>query len=329
MIEERKAWLVKGKINSAKGPSPRDRSGLLNLPLELRLEIYEWLSANSSMLISRPPIHVLYPLLFVSHGIRQEVTPFFYPIITNTFTFTTPRSCSSFLTATTSHIHLITSLTLHLPANETAKLKPIFKLLHSSQSKLLHLSIHLIPNPGKYTALTRPKAAYTLPRRVGLSQYGKFKITQRNKRNFLYRLVPETFEEKDHLDPFGWRMTGVHNTDNPLNQLYMRSCFSEDVNNFEYSNTHSRKALMLAALGGAFWMGKVDCLRYLAVYGVPVGKGRVAFELGVLWMYTRMMERAKAEGKDLQLGFGSRVANEKFRYFDAWIEGEEVQVLGG
>jgi len=75
-------------------------------------------------------------------------------------------------------------------------------------------------------------------------------------------------------------------------------------------------------------MPALEQLRYLAVYGRPVGSGRVVFELSVLDLFLKMEVRAKGEEKRIISGYGIRQLSEKARYFDVWIEGELEEPSG-
>jgi len=95
--------------------------------------------------------------------------------------------------------------------------------------------------------------------------------------------------------------------------------------NFVYTDTHRPLyAWAGKTFGGLSWFGRMEGLRYLAVYGQATG-GQVEvmrFELSVVSLDLSMQELAEREGKEVVLGYGSKNRDEKWWYFDVWIEVE-------
>ena len=160
----------------------------LNLPLELRLHVYSFLTPGYSS-FSRPLSHPLYPLLHVCHRLRDDTTYLFYHSApAASFTFFTLESCTFFLQTTASQTSLITELELHLPATKTSSLEPIFRKLYLARAPLRSLNIHLIPEDGRFHPRERIVTAYMLPRRITLNEDGIRKAagSVMNKEDFIF-----------------------------------------------------------------------------------------------------------------------------------------------
>ncbi len=204
------------------------------LPLEIRLEIYSQLSGFPSSVptTSHLPFHPLYPLLFVCHLLRADITYIFYSPPKPAFEFLTPQSCQFFLTTTAAHVHLITSLTIHLPQQQTHLLEPIARKLFLANAPLRRLTIHLASFPVRFHH-ERIVTAYMLPRRVQVSAAAHREALRRER------------------DPLMWNI--------PI------SYTSRD---FMYAETHSGLAIRLAETSSAA-LGMLKNVRYLAVHGQP------------------------------------------------------------
>ena len=253
---------------------------MLVLPLELRLQIYAYLTTGYAP-FTHPACHPLYCFFFVCKALQADMVYLFLSK-TTLFTFRFPGPCLLFLTAISKYTTKspnLTSLTLFLPANETGKLEPIFKIFAKTNLQLQRLSLHLVRNPGHFTPRARPTALYMLPRRTGLSPWGAHVRKNWNKQysseltlfSFNYREMPYSFNYKE---------------------------------NFVYTDTPGAFCSWAGKrFGGLSWFGRMEGLRYLAVYGQALG-GKVEvmrFELGVVRLYLGMQGLAEREGKKVML----------------------------
>lgn len=154
----------------------------LNLPLEIRFEIYKFLTPGYAT-FQRPTSHPLYPLLHVCHTVRDDIIYLFYHSCPGgpTFTFFNTESCLNFLRTSAISIPMITDLTLHIPATATASLEPIFRKLYLSRCALRSLSIHLLQHPDRHVPRERIVTAYMLPRRICISEAGIQKLRSVNR----------------------------------------------------------------------------------------------------------------------------------------------------
>jgi hypothetical protein len=125
-----------------KGKNPNNIETLpqfLRVPLEICLQVYGYFDPGNMHF--PPRFHPFYRLLLVSRFLREEISSIFYA--TPYFSFSTPRTYLFFLNMTASHMHLLTSLTLHTEPCEIYPLEPIFEKLSLASVPLRHLELHI------------------------------------------------------------------------------------------------------------------------------------------------------------------------------------------
>lgn len=121
--------------NSNSQPPSSSRT-LLNLPLEIRLLVYAHLS--NSRTLSRPCSNPLTILLHINHQLRYEVSSFFYTHRSSlslspthdpqpNFIFLNAPRTLTFFHLTTSHLHLLRSLTLSVAYDNTYALERVWR----------------------------------------------------------------------------------------------------------------------------------------------------------------------------------------------------------
>jgi len=131
-------------------------SGLLRLPLEIRLEIYAYLFSDRRLHSTEgkpekymiPFNHASSGVIFTNRQLLSETVDYVYLI--PRITFPRPELCSFILTASRGLLSHLTTLEITLKAYETHQLDPIFDLIITAQAPLTNLRLNLVPTyPGQ------------------------------------------------------------------------------------------------------------------------------------------------------------------------------------
>jgi hypothetical protein len=271
-------------------PRPVQNLPLLQLPLELRLAIYDYLLLQWDRFLSQPSQHPLYVLLFVSRALRIEISDLIYrkPFLR----FSSPDQYTSFFNISPPNFQFITSLTISVPADKTETLEPVFWKLCLANAKLRKFAIYLTTPDGRFAPKERVVTAYMLPRRLCVSPGGKRRVALQTGLRFgaYYIVLDDSKENYIYEDE-------IHE---PLAVEASKSCNAS--------------------------LGKMKDLRSISVFGQPAGERGLELELALLkglWEDERGCQK-RSEGDGLRK-YASRAKQDTWWWFEGRIEGEEEE----
>ena len=144
-----------GPRSSAQHVPPPAVPGILKLPLEIRLIIYEYLNLEWDEAPSTVPgetepyepfNHPIAGLQFANRQLLDEILNFDFVYYRIKFLrFDLPSQCLLYLNASASRLKYLHTVELTVPASETELLEPIVDLLVDCDERTLKLSWRLTP----------------------------------------------------------------------------------------------------------------------------------------------------------------------------------------